>query len=351
MMENTSFLLSGNSSDIGNNNLAIREFPYWQPTLAVIVFLLIISHAGSILIIYVPLLVVLLRVVKKDHFKALNLLHASIVIISIVEDICHTILYPIYLPSAFRFCTCSALLNTLLAVTFSFGLIYRPFCFSCLSVLQFLVVIGKKKFITLKVSSGMIAACCASAIFFAASIVKPTYDSIDRTACYESFCPGSRPDSPFGDNSMWITTTLSIFFVGYLPTTVIVFTTSIWSCTAFKNYYTGGDDQLNRRMLSLPFIMPLSNLASGLFEGATITLVGVIISMLSLGDLFPYWTMFTIFVLASFLRFLIRLVYPLMLLYTHRKLRRAIKRLVRELKNGNIMTPGTVNIDSTTVDQ
>jgi hypothetical protein len=115
------------------------------------------------------------------------------------------------------------------------------------------------------------------------------------------------PESPFGDDSMWITTTLAVFFVGYLPTTIIVLAISIWSYAAFKNYYTGGDEQLNRRMLSLPFIMPLSNVASSLIEGAAITLVGVMISMLSLGDL---WTMFTIFVLASLIRFFVRLVYP-----------------------------------------
>ena len=350
MMENISFLVNGTDEIIGNGSLLITEFPYWQPTLAVVLFLLTISQASSILIIYVPLLVVLLRVLKKDHFKPLNLLHASLVIVWIAEDICQIIIYPIYLPSAFRFCTCSALLNTLLAITFSFGLIYRPFCFTCLSVLQLFVVIGQRKFITLKVSCGMIAACCASAVIFAASIAEPTYDSIDRTACYESFCPGSRPESPFGDDSMWITTTLAAFFIGFFPTTIIVLAMSIWSCATFKNYYTGGDDQLNRRMLSLPFIMPLTNVASAMFEGVTITVVGVSLSMLSLGDLFPYWTMFTIFVLASIIRFLVRLIYPLMLLYTHTTLRRAIRRLVRELKSGNV-TPGNVNLDSTTIDQ
>ena len=104
-------------------------------------------------------------------------------------------------------------------------------------------------------------------------------------------------------------------------------------------------------MLSLPFIMPLANVASAMFEGATITVVGVVLSMLSLGDLFPYWTMFTIFVLASIIRFLVRLIYPAVLLYTHTTLRRAIRRLVRELKSGNIVTPGNVNLDSTTIDQ
>ena len=94
-MENISFLVSS-TDDIANSSLLIREFPYWQPTLAVIVFLLTISQASSILIIYVPLLVVLLRVLKKDHFKPLNLLHASLVTVRIVEDICLVILYPIY---------------------------------------------------------------------------------------------------------------------------------------------------------------------------------------------------------------------------------------------------------------
>ena len=95
-MENISFLVNSTDDIIANSSLLIREFPYWQPTLAVIVFLLIISHGSSILIIYVSLLVVLLRVLKKDHFKPLNLLHASLVTVRIVEDICLVILYPIY---------------------------------------------------------------------------------------------------------------------------------------------------------------------------------------------------------------------------------------------------------------
>ena len=149
------------------------------------------------------------------------------------------------------------------------------------------------------------------------------------------------------------TTTLAAFFIGFFPTTIIVLAMSIWSCTRFKNYYTqsGGDDQLNRRMLSLPFIMPLTNVASAMFEGATITVVGVVLSMLSLGDLFPYWTMFTIFLLASIIRFLVRLIYPAVLLYTHTTLRRGFRRFVRELKSGNIVTPGNVNLDSTTIEQ
>ena len=90
------------------------------------------------------------------------------------------------------------------------------------------------------------------------------------------------------------------------------------SCAIFRNNYTGGDNQLNRRMLSLPFIMPLTNLrlASSVVEGAQILLVVIIISMLSLGDLFPYWIMFTNFFASQLLiRFFTKLVYPSILLY------------------------------------
>ena len=347
-MENISLLVNSTDDIIGNSSFPIREFPYWQPILAVILFLLAISHGSSILIIYVPLLVVLLRVVKKDNFKPLNLIHASLVIASIFEDVGRIILYPIYLPSAFRYCVCSASVNSLLGVLFTFFLIYRPFCFASLSVLQFLVVIGKKKFVTLKVSFGMITMCSGLAAIYTASTVKPTYDTIEKYVCYGSFCPNSRSESPFG---FFVITFLVIIFIAFLPSILVVVTLSIWSCAVFRNYYTGGDDQLNRRMLSLPFIMPLSILASSIVEGAQIILVEKIISMLSVGDLFPYWIMFTNFLLASFLRFFIRLIYPSVLLYTHRKLRRAFKRLVRDLKNRKFVTPGTVNIDSTTIGQ
>lgn len=103
----------------------------------------------------------------------------------------------------------------------------------------------------------------------------------------------------------------------------------------FKKYYTGGDGQLNRTMLTFPFIMPLAVIASSVFEALLGGPVACIISMLSLGVLFPYWIIFTNSVLFSVARFLIRLPYPLILLYTHTSLSQSIKRLLDRLKNGN----------------
>ena len=344
-MEDVSFLLSNNSDNSTGNSSLLGEFPYWQPTLTISLFFLTIVPFGPIIVLYLPLVVVLVsRMLKKDHFKALNSIPLSLVIASIVEDICRILLYPVYLPSVFRYCVCSCLISTTLAAVFIFFLIYRPFCFAALSVLQLLVIVGKKKFVTLKVSCGMIAACIGLGIIYVASILKPVYETNEKTYCYENHCPNGRSDTLFGT---FITVFFSIIFIAYIPTLAVVTTMSTWSCAVFKKYYTGGDDQLNRRMISLPFIMPLANVSSAVLEGALAVSVGNALSMISvLGDQFPYWSNFINTILLIILRFSIRLVYPLILFYTHTKLRKAVKRLLHRLKNRNRVAPGVTNSDT-----
>ena len=113
---------------------------------------------------------------------------------------------------------------------------------------------------------------------------------------------------------------------------------STWSCIVFKKYYTGRDDQLNRRMLSLPFIMPLVIIASSVLEALLSLLVTRVMFTLSVGDLLPYWIIFADSVLLIGLQFFIRLVYPSVLLYTHTHLRQA---LLNRFKRHNRVNPGT----------
>ena len=342
-MENVSFLLPNSSDDAGNSSL-LREFPYWQPTLAVSTVVLVTVPFGPILVLYLPLIVVLVRMMKKDHLKALNLIHVSLLIASIVEDVGRILLYPIYLPSVFRYWECSILLNTVFAVLYIFFHLYRPYCFASLSVLQCLVIVGKKKYATLKVSCGMIAASIGLATIFIASVVKPTYDGNEPHYCYENHCPNSRSDNIFG---IYVITFLALICISYIPTLAVVIAMSTCSCAIFKKYYTGGDDQLNRRMVSLPFIMPLANISSAVLEGILAVSVGNFLSMIpALGDLFPYWSHFILTILLTILRFLIRLVYPLILLYTHAQLRKTVKRLLRRLLKRNRVTPGGENLDT-----
>ena len=183
---------------------------------------------------------------------------------------------------------------------------------------------------------------------YVASILKPVYET---TYCYENRCPNGRSDTLFGT---FITVFFSIIFIAYIPTLAVVTAMSTWSCAVFKKYYIGGDDQLNRRMISLLFIMPLANVSSAVLEGALAVSVGNALSMISvLGDQFPYWSNFINTILLIILHFSIRLVYPLILLSfcstptpSSTKLRKAIKRLLRRIKNRNRVAPGVMNSDT-----
>ena len=97
------------------------------------------------------------------------------------------------------------------------------------------------------------------------------------------------PESSF---SVVTRASVTIFLVSMVPSFVMVATISVWSCTVFKQYYNGSDDQLNRRMLSLPFIMSLTILASTVLEVAILMLVGRLLVSLSLGEYFPQWIVF-----------------------------------------------------------
>ena len=228
----------------------------------------------------------------------------------------------------------------MLSAVYRFFFVYRPLAFACLSVLQFLVIIGKRKFVNLRVACGMVALCIGVSFVCVALIVRPLYLTDRRLICHTSFCPRSGPETVLINPAM-VLLILSLVFL--LPSLTVVVVTSIWACALFKKYYTGGDDQLSRRMLSLPFIMPLVIFASSLFEAFLGGSVARVISMLSLGDLFPYWIVFINSILFSVLRFLIRLPYPLVLLYTHIPLRQAVKGLLDQLRNRNRVTPGPVN--------
>ena len=323
-MENISLILNSSDSSGGNGSL-IREFPYWQPTLAVTLLLNTTILSGITLVFYLPLLIEFVRIMWKEHFKALNLIHISLLISSILDNILRICLYYLHLPSAFRYCVCSSLISSILTAEISFFVVYRPLAHACLSVLQFLMIIGKKTFVNLKVACGMVALCIIVSIVCIVATGRELYLADWQSVCGSSFCPDSVTETAFALRNVII---LSLSLVFLLPSLAVVIVTSTWSCVVFKKYYTGGGDQLNRRIISLPFIMPIVIVVSASFEALLTRLVASLISMLSVGDLFPYWIIVANSNLLTISHSSIGLVYPSVLLYTHIPLRQAVKRLL-----------------------
>ena len=260
--------MKNNSLFNGSNDT--QEFPYWRPTPAITLFNEILVTC-CVVCLYLFLLVVLLKI-KKSHFQPLNIVHMSILISSILDDVIRTILIAVYTPSVYRNCTCSQELSTIFATVIMFSLVFRPLPLASLGVLQLLTIVGIKKFANVKTASGMIALYVGISSIFVASTIHLVHNSGELLVCFESYCPNSGRDSGIGT---LITLLIVIIFSLFIPSLAVTILTSTWSCARFKKNYTGGDDQLNRRMLSLPVIMPLTIMATSMTEAIMIALVTI----------------------------------------------------------------------------
>lgn len=331
-MENASLLL--NSSNTTDS--LIGEFPFWQPTLAVTLFSFFFVLGGVHVVLYLPLLVTLLKS-KKERRNSLNVLHISLLITRILEDFLRTFFYILYLPPIYRHCVCSQVVGIAFFSTAAFFSVYQPVTFACLGVLQFLVILGKRRLVNFKSACGMIALSIGVSLTFAIVAASLIHNSSERFICHDSYCPNSRPQS--GYNNIFTKLLISLSLGTLLPSLIVVIIVSTWSCAIFKKYYTGGDDQLNRRMLSLPVIMPLTIVASTVLEVGAILLLGQALLMLSLGVYFPHWILFAQSQLLFFIMFVTRTVYPLMLIYTQPHLHQVFKKLLKRFKGTNSVAP------------
>ena len=331
-MEDTSLLLTNNDS--------IEEFPYWRATAAIDLSGYLFVTCIVIFILNLPLLVAFFKINKK-HLTAINALHISLLIASIIEDILRATARCWYIPDVYRYCFCAKGGYVMTVVVLLYFIFFRCSMFACLSMIQFLIVFGKKKWATVKVSFGLLLLSIGIGSLAIAASIQGIIGSRERVSCFNAHCPGHRLESGI---SNLIAVVFGFTLGAYLPSTAVVIVMSTWSCAIFKKYYTGGNDDLNRRMLSLPFIMPLANLTSTVLEVLCMEIISAILLNLHLGIYFTRWILFIQSLALILLRFINRLAYPLVLLYTHVELRRSVNSLLKQLfKPGgnNSMAPST----------
>ena len=97
-------------------------------------------------------------------------------------------------------------------------------------------------------------------------------------------------------SSAFIPVFLSFILLAWIPSLVTVILTATWSCAIFKKSYTGGDDQLNKKILSIPLVMPIVIIANNLFAGFIVrALISEIFVRLPLGNFRRYWVAFVQF--------------------------------------------------------
>ena len=326
-MDNSSLLPYQWMDDVDNSSLLFIEFPYWQLMAAIDLSGYLLVTCIAIFILNLSLLVAFFKI-KKKYLTAINALHIALLIASIIEDILRAVARCWYLPDVYRFCFCGEGGNIMIVVVLVCFIFYRCSMFASLSMIQFLVVFGKKKWATLKVSFGLILLSIGIGLLAIAASIRDIVGSRERVTCFDAYCPGARPESGI---SNLIKVVFGFTLGAYLPSTAVVIIMSTWSCAIFKQYNSGGDDSLNRRMLSLPFIMPLANLTSTVLDLLSMEIVSAILLNVSLGIFFHRWIIFTQALVLIPLRFINRLTYPLVLVYTHAELRRSLGSLLKRM--------------------
>lgn len=170
-------------------------------------------------------------------------------------------------------------------------------------------------------------------LLYVAATIWDVHANRDRVLCHGAHCPGNRAEVSI---SILSTVIIALTICGYIPCIAVVIVTSTWSCVIFKKYYTGEHYQLNHRMLSLPVIMPLALVASTVLEIIGIHLTTqILLNLLSLNVYFGNWILFVLALVLIPVRFLNRIFYPLVLVYTHCELRRSVVDLLKRFKGGN----------------
>ena len=260
---------SQNVSDI------FEQAPYTEATIIILLISFIFILAVPTLLINISLSVAFFK--SGQLYKPLGVLHASLLVEILLNKLSLSIILCAYYPSALRYCFCSPILSTMFFSSRVWIANFRAIMYASVALFQFMIIIGKKKYVNRKTACGCVAFAVGVGAFFATESAILTNLNSERLG-YTDFCPGQNVGASFSFSANTIVL-LSYVALTWLPSFVILLISTIWSCTVFKKRYTGGNDQLNKRLISLPVILPAIFILTTLFAVLLRRFVLIVIQM------------------------------------------------------------------------
>ena len=305
------------------NGTFLPQFPFWQSTLAVWTITIILIQP-AVIATDLTLLVTMLKSKKLRH--PLNFIHMCILVSQIGSRLLSFIGYLAYIPPGWKDCNCSVFGSSLIHSLYILVTVYEPIAFAFLSCLQLLQVKGKKK-LTMAAVISICISIAYSAIFPIEFIAFQAKQNFQDLLLCSQVCLPDQQEQILAVSSAFIPVFLSYIPLAWIPSLITVIITATWSCMIFKKSYTGGNDQLNKRILSIPLVMPFVIIATNLFAGFIIrALTSEIFLRLPFGAFRRYWVGFIqlefTFILDAFSGFF----YPILLLYLMPPLRQALRK-------------------------
>ena len=153
-------------------------------------------------------------------------------------------------------------------------------------------------------------------VFAIELIVFQAKDNFNEQLICTQVCTSNQQEQTISVSSAFVPVFLSFLPLAWIPSLITVFVTATWSCVVFKKSYTGGDDQLNKKILSIPIIIPIVIITINLFAGFLIrALISQIFLRLPFGAFRRYWVVFIQIEFTFFLDAFNGFFYPGLLLY------------------------------------
>ena len=295
-----------------SNDSTLGEFDYWKPALVFVLTSELLFLFPASLFINVSLFVTLSK--AKPLRKPLNSIHQSVILLNcfnIIPDIITTF---IFVPPLLRSCECS---QTDASVYFLIELLYvgyQPLNIACLGIFQLLIIKGKKTWVSFKSVGASILFCSGmTTLLLVEGIVLVTLSG-QSYICHD-VCPGHFSATFSGIGITFYTYGAIFWFPSFLVVTVC----TIWSCTIFKSSYTGGNDDLNRRVISLPIVLPIALAIPSALSSSFIAAIEPVLMSSELAQP-SYWIIFSRLLAFQFHELLSGIAYPCILLLLNPKI-------------------------------
>ena len=326
MLNSSAFNTSVNASTLG-------EFPYWRAALSYILVTELFIYSPLALFINASLLLTILK--TKSLRKPLNLIHLSLLFLNCLIIVPDAIATCVYVPPVIRFCHCSKPVSSVYFLIELLYIVFQPLNYACLGVFQLLIIKGKKYHVSYASVTAAVIVCNGIAILLASEGVT-LLNLADQAYVCNGLCPGEKSWRFSGIGYAFT----SYVFISLLPSFLIVIVCTSWSCIIFKNAYIGDSDELNRRIIALPIVLPtlliLPNILGNVF------LFGINQLLLSSGiDNSTYWAIFNRLFIFQVYELISGITYPFILIWLNPKIGRHWKELVfrRCWKRNNRVVP------------
>ena len=306
----------------------LLEFPLWKPILAINILLFLGLLAPSAIFFNISVFIALIK--SKIKQKSMVVLYGSLLLGLCVDKLVICLSQIVITPAIIQFCICWQIGLLLFVVSRVFFTIYSVVIVTYQSVLQLLVLMGKKKW-GAEYMGSVIGVVISGVVGVVWSIVFLTTSNDVPTLC-SMYCeppdPNSTVSSPIDTGLIYVGSTIVLTLI---PSLIVTIVTSTRATILFKSKFmrrSDDDNDLNKKMILLPILMVFLVIANSTISYAVASIVGVILKRANLGAFFGNWAYFISIVVAMLIDIIHGVSYPVALVYLNTKLQTTWKRML-----------------------